>query len=310
LRASTARLLRIGSLALGALALLIVPATAHAWGPLAHLQFASDALAQLPQTTSPVRGLLAEFGHEFLYGSLAADIVVGKNLARWAHHCHNWATGFRVLRAARSAAEQAFAWGFLGHLAADTVAHNYYVPWKTVASFPARTHHAYWELRYDQRMDVRLSRVAGAVTQRRYRRHDALLRAELREGCVLPFTLSRGLFGSILATARTPRFQAFSRAALARHRRLPLEDELVSETGALAVDATVALLVDGERSRTVRSDATGRVPLRAAALLRRGLAAHRRRGDAHAVALETRESFRGAVNGALVLPRAAARLAA
>jgi hypothetical protein len=309
-KASSARLLRIGSLAVGALVLFIVPATAHAWGPLAHLQFATDALATLPRTASPVRGLLAEFGHEFLYGSLAADIVVGKNLARWAHHCHNWATGFRVLRAARSDAERAFGWGFLGHLAADTVAHNYFVPWKTVASFPARTRHAYWELRFDQRMDARLSRVARTVSDRRYRRHDALLRAELREGCVLPFTLSRGLFGSLLASARAPRFQAFSRAALARGRRLPLEDELVAETSALAVDAIVALLVEGERSRTVRSDATGRVPLRAAALLRRGLAAHRRRNDAHALALETRASFRGAVNGALVLPRAAARLAA
>src|SRR5215212_2860980 len=131
------RLLRVASLALVALVVLIVPATAHAWGPLAHLSFSAQALAELPATASPLRGVLGGLANEFLYGSLAADIVVGKNLARWAHHCHNWKTGFRVLAATRSHAERAFAWGFLAHLAADTVAHNYYVPWKTVTAFHA-----------------------------------------------------------------------------------------------------------------------------------------------------------------------------
>jgi zinc dependent phospholipase C len=306
----TVCLLRAGSLALAAVAILIVPATAHAWGPLAHLSFAGQALAQLPQTGSPLRSLLAAHPADFLYGSLAADIVVGKNLAAWVHHCHNWQTGFRVLRAARSHAARAFAWGFLGHLAADTVAHNYYVPWKKVSSFHApRTRHAYWELRYEQQMDPALTDVARAVTVRRLRRHDALLAAELREGCVLPFPLSRGLFGSMLASARAPRFQAFSRFALAPHRRLALEDDLVAETERLAVAAILDLLVDGEASRAARSDPTGTLPLGAARLLRRGLSRQRPAG-ARELVLETRAAFRHAVDGPLVLPAAAAKLAA
>jgi hypothetical protein len=307
----TARLLRLAPLALAGLAVLIVPATAHAWGPLAHLNFSAQALAQLPHTASPLRSLLAQYGNEFLYGSLAADIVVGKNLASWIHHCHNWQTGFRVLAAARGHAAHAFGWGFLGHLAADTVAHNYYVPFQKVASFHApRTRHAYWELRYDQRMDPRLSRVARTVTRRRYRGHDALLRAELSAGCVLPFALSRGLFSSLLASARAPRFQAFSRVALARHRSLPLDDELVAETERLAIEAILGLLVEGQRAAVCRVDPTGGLPLRVARLLRRRLAAHRTGSEAADVALETRASFRDAARGALVLPRRAARIAA
>jgi hypothetical protein len=314
---ASARQLRLASRVVGALgvagalALLIVPAAAHAWGPLAHLGFSAQALAELPATASPLRGLLAQFGNQFLYGSLAADIVVGKNLSAWVHHCHNWETGFRVLRAVRSQAERAFAWGFLGHLAADTVAHNYYVPWKKVSSFHApRSGHGYWELRYDQVMDPALSRVARAITTRDYRGHDALLAGELREGCVLPFPLSRGLFSSVLASARRPGFQAFSRVALARHRRLPLEEELVEETRQLAVAAMLDLLVHGERAAVVRADATGALPLRVSSLLRRRLARHPRPGDAQAVALESRASFRAALDGAIVLPRAAAKLVA
>jgi hypothetical protein len=306
------RLLRLASLALAGLAILIVPATAHAWGPLAHLSFSAQALEALPATASPLRGLLAGLANEFLYGSLAADIVVGKNLARWAHHAHNWKNGFRVLRAARSDAERAFSWGFLAHLAADTVAHNYYVPWKSVSSFHApRTGHGYWELRYEQRMDPALSEVARTVTHRTYRGHDALLRTELREGCVLPFGLSRRLFGSVLASARMPRFQRLSRIALAPHRFLPLEEELVEETRALAVGSIVELLVEGEDARCIRSDATGKKPLATARKLRHDLQRHARRdrAAAHAFAADVRENFRLAIDRSLVLPSSVHRLA-
>ena len=50
---------------------------------------------------------------------------------------------------------------FLAHLAADTVAHNYFVPYQTVVSFHrSRTRHAYWELRYEQgQLRARMARL-------------------------------------------------------------------------------------------------------------------------------------------------------
>ena len=136
--------------ALPALALLALlwPTDAQAWAPLAHLSFSAQALANLGPVQGGLRDLLYVHPNEFLYGSLAADIVVGKNMAKFVHHCHNWRVGFNVLHEARDRAQKAVAWGFLAHLAADTVAHNYYVPWKLVSSFgKLRTGHAYWELR-------------------------------------------------------------------------------------------------------------------------------------------------------------------
>jgi hypothetical protein len=85
----SARLLRVAlPLALGAvaLALLAVPSPALAWGPMAHLGFGVEALSRLASVPAPTRSLLSEFGNEFLYGSLAADIVVGKNLAPYVYH--------------------------------------------------------------------------------------------------------------------------------------------------------------------------------------------------------------------------------
>jgi hypothetical protein len=308
------RLVSLGSLALVALVLLVLPSEAQAWGPMAHLSFSAQALGHLGSVPAPTSSLLLQFTNEFLYGSLAADIVVGKNLARHAYHCHNWRVGFNVRRAARTGAEHAFALGFLSHLAADTIAHNYFVPYKTVASFHrSRTRHAYWELRYDQRMDRSLTSVARAVSGRACRGHDELLRRTLRGASVLPFSISRGLFGSVLASARNRRFQSISRLALAPHRQLPLEDDLLAETRRLAVEAIVGLLREGERCRAARADATGARNLRMATQLRKALR-RRHRGLppelARDVSVVTRESFRRGIDEALVVPPLLARLVA
>jgi hypothetical protein len=310
------RLLSLSSLALVALAILLLPSEARAWGPLAHLSFSTQALGSASVVQPSVRLLLQDFANEFLYGSLAADIVVGKNLARYLYHCHNWRVGFNVYRQARPGGEQAFALGFLAHLAADTVAHNYYVPFKTVSAFHRRNAgHAYWELRYDQRVDEAMVQLARHVCGRDFRYHDQLLRRTLAGASVMPFGFSRQLFGSLLASARLQGFQRLSRLALAAERNLSLEPDLVEETARLAVESILGMLNEGEGCRAATADATGTRNIRMAADLRRELARRAgsralSRADAHSVALETRDSFRRAIHGKLELPARLARLAA
>jgi len=308
------RLLVTLPLAALALALLFFPSDAQAWGPLAHLNFSAQALESIGSVQPSLRQLLQDCGNEFLYGSLAADIVVGKNMARYLYHCHNWRVGFNVFKHARAGGEQAVALGFLAHLAADTIAHNYFVPFKTVASYHKRnTQHAYWELRYDQRMDRSLSRVAREVTTRVYRNHDDYLERMLYGSSVIPFGVSKQLFRSLLMAARVGRFNQVSRLALARERNLVLEPDLVVDTNQLAVEAIVGMLSEGERSMAARADATGARNIRIAQDLRKQLKERTQRKrihprDAHEIADETRESFRRAIQGKLVLPPSLARL--
>jgi hypothetical protein len=311
------RLLLVAPLAIVALVILAVPSEAQAWGPLAHLNFSAQTLANLGAVQPSLRGLLQDFANDFLYGSLAADIVVGKNMARYVYHCHNWRVGFNVFKQARPGAEQAFSLGFLSHLAADTVAHNYFVPYKTVASFhKANTRHAYWELRFDQRMDHTLSALARRVSTRAVRRgHDRFLDRTLEGASVIPFGVSKQLFRSLLASARVGRFQHVSRSVLAPERKLVLEPDLVDETTVLAVRAILGMLNEGERSEAARADATGGRNIRLASDLRKQLKAHTARHlilprEAHEIALETRDSFRKAISGKLILPRSLGKLAA
>jgi hypothetical protein len=303
-------------LAAGALAVLLVPTDAQAWGPLAHLNFSAQALGNLSVLGLDVQGLLQGHGNDFLYGSLAADIVVGKNLSKYLHHCHNWKVGFDLYELTRSGAEKAFALGFLAHLAADTVAHNYFVPYKTVTSFGRLgTGHGYWELRYDQKVDPEMWRLARRVSTRAIREHDDLLQRALHSSSRLPFNVSRQLFGSLLASARIRRFQHVSRMALARERRLLLEPDLVAEVNLLSTGAILGLLADGQGCRAARADATGERNLKMATLIRKQLADRVRRkvltrAEAHEIALETRAPFRAAIQGKLVLPPNVAALAA
>lgn len=287
-----------------AVAVLLWPRDALAWGPLAHLSFTSGALEQLSALSPALRVLLAHFSSEFLYGSLAADIIVGKNLARYAVHCHNWTVGFQVLERSRSDGQRAFSLGFLAHLAADTVAHNYYVPYKTVEGFRVRANgHAYWEIRYDQRLPADLWKLARHVSQAEYREHDDHLQECLADSYVIPFSISKRMFGSILLAARLRRWQRMSEV-IAGERDLMLQEEEVRECQKLAVGQIVGMLKDGADAQCTHADPTGGRNLHMATQLRSTLRERKDlpARDAEQIVRKARPAFREAIHGRLNLP--------
>jgi hypothetical protein len=284
------------------------PRDAHAWGPLAHLEFSRGALDSLSMVPAAMRMLLTKCQSEFLYGSLAADIIVGKNLARYAVHCHNWKVGWSVFDQARGEPQQAFALGFLSHLAADTVAHNYYVPYKTVEGFPARgTGHAYWEIRYDQKLDPELWQVARRITTAEFRRHDEFLEEALVGSYVVPFGVSKRMFNQLLLAAKMKRWQSMSAVVAKDSGELPLTDDEVQLTRRIAVEQIVGMLAHGDSARATTADPTGGRNLHMAVQLRQQLREASRKdqlhpGDAAEVLRRTRPAFLDAIHGKLVLP--------
>lgn len=297
----------MGKLALVVLAGVVFflwPNDAYAWGPLAHLHFSQGALADLSAYSPALRFILTRFASEFLYGSLAADIIVGKNLARYEVHCHNWSVGFRVLDKAKGDAQKAFSLGFLSHLAVDTIAHNYYVPYKTVQGFKARASgHAYWELRYDQRLPKDLWQVARHVSQKHYRGHDEHLADCLSQSYVVPFTLSKSLFGGLLLGARLKKWQRMTEV-IAGERDLFLGDEEVNECRRLAVGNIQDMLRQADQAMCVQADPTGERNLHMANLYRRQL---KERTDLsekmqNQVVVKSRHAFRSAIYGRLQMP--------
>jgi hypothetical protein len=296
----------IASLGVGMLAAAIVlwPSHAYAWGPLAHIDFARSALEDLAGVPEAVSLLLTKCTSEYLYGALAADIIVGKNLAPYGSHAHNWKTGFRVLERAETDAQRAFAYGYLAHLAVDTIAHNYYVPYKIAVSYGRpRTGHGYWEMRYDQKLPKDLWQVARKVTQRAQRRHDHFLKDALVGAYVLPFSVSRRFFETLLLSARLKKWQSMSRL-VAAERKLPIDADEVEEMKILAVGQIHDLLAHGEHARCTKADPAGLRNIRLAHDLRKRLKAAGSEGhvpEAQTL-VEVRDAFRHAIHGPLKLP--------
>jgi hypothetical protein len=111
-----------------AVSIFCAPALAHAWGGGIHLQVGLDVLENLALLPAGISAILAAHPRDYLYGCITADIIVGKKYTRYLLNCHRWNIGEKVLQAATTDSERACAYGYLSHLAADSIAHNYFIP--------------------------------------------------------------------------------------------------------------------------------------------------------------------------------------
>ncbi|HEU4565362.1 MAG TPA: zinc dependent phospholipase C family protein [Gemmatimonadaceae bacterium] len=151
----------------------LLPSTAWAWTPGTHIFLGEAVLGALAQLPHHVAELLRAFPYDFLYGSIAADTSIAKKYAPVGRHCHSWAVGLEILDRARDEPLRSFALGYLSHLAADTVAHNYFVPrYLIIASRTSGLGHSYWESRFETHLGAGYSRRAREVILRDHTRSD------------------------------------------------------------------------------------------------------------------------------------------
>ena len=302
---------RLAGYALYALVVtLLWPSDALAWGPAAHVDYGLEVLKNIAILSPFLRGLLGPHADDYLYGCCAADIVVGKNFAKELHHCHNWQVALRMLESCEDDRQRALTFGFLTHLSADIVAHNFFVPYKSVEAFRARTaKHSYWELRWDREVLARpgVWDTFRRITRRKFPEHDAFLGEQLRSGSRLfSFGTSRKIFSSYMLLTRLERWQRMV-AGVARRSPLRLDPAEVKEFRTLSVNAIFGFLIDQDDSRTVTVDASGARSLRVARDLRGELRGFWKDGGVKderwpALAHDLRGRFRDGLYGRLEVP--------
>jgi hypothetical protein len=122
------------------------------WGPGNHLVFAQRVYrARRRLVPGATARLLREQRAAYLYGNIAADIINFKGYGGHYNHCHRWTIVAEMQRHGTTPAEQAFCLGYLSHLAADTIAHNHFVPYHLARYARAKgLGHLYWEMRADR----------------------------------------------------------------------------------------------------------------------------------------------------------------
>ncbi len=253
-----------------AIAALLVPTDAIAWGGGIHMQLGVQVLANSELLSGDLAALLAAHPKDFLYGCLAPDITVGKKYTHYLLNCHRWGIGKTLLKEARTDHQRACAYGYLCHLAADTVAHNYFVPYKIIRSFAAITmKHAYWEMRFEEFVEKDIWRKAHAVCRAEQSGNDALLRSVLTT-TLFSFGTNKRIFNSIMVMARMDRLQKIMQT-LSSKSQYQLSEADRDEYMQLSVEAILDFLHNPEDSKFLRVDPTGEKALAAADRIRRSL---------------------------------------
>ena len=253
------------------LILLAIPANALAWGAGVHLSLGSCILAAPYQLPAALQALLAAQPLAFLYGCVAADITLGKKFTHYLEHCHNWSVGRQILEQAREEgpAAEACAYGYLAHLAADTIAHNYFVPLKLSMTFNTILHnHAYWEIRAENGISDDIWELAQQLSRRDNRDLDQML-SRIISKTIFSFRTNKQLFNSMMLVSRLQRWHKVLRT-VASHSKWALDSTEHSEYLLLAVEAINGILGD-DNSPYWNADPTGDRALTAAKLIRKNM---------------------------------------
>jgi hypothetical protein len=215
-----------------------------------------------------IAALLGAFPYDFLYGSIAADTSIAKKYAPAGRHCHAWHVGQEIFDRAHDEPLRAFALGYLAHLAADVVAHNYYVPRQLAAtSSTAALGHSYWESRFETHLGERHARRAREVILLDHTRSDAHLDRILSPTIFSTHT-NRRIFRGMVYVTDTESWQRIYRVASEKSRwDLPEDDVAAYVTR--SYDFIMDFLVRLESSEPYTFDPSGDEPLRLAKRIRR-----------------------------------------
>ena len=260
-------IIRVLAVALGWM--LISPADLWAWGPGTHVALGEGILSALHLIPPAVAELIRRYPIHFLYGSVAADISFAKKYVPEGRHCHAWPVGMEILAEAPTEPLRATGYGYLCHLAADTIAHNFFVPRKLVRTNTTKAFgHTYWEMRMDAHVGEQyVSRARRIVMDYDHGAADALF-DQVLSSTLFSFQTNRRIFRGMVRFHGNDHWKKAFDQVLKRSR-FDLPDDLVQTYLALSFDYVVDFLNQSGASEAVSLDPTGEVHLRLAKKLRR-----------------------------------------
>jgi hypothetical protein len=260
------RLLLWSAMALVVIALL--PAPAYAWTPGTHIFLGDAVLRSLEILPAAVAALLRANPLDFLYGSIAADTSIAKKYAPAGRHCHSWAVGLEILERADDEPLRAFGLGYLAHLAADAVAHNYFVPrYLVLASKTSGLGHSYWESRFETHLGERFSRRARELIMLDHGRSDDHL-DRILSPTIFSTSTNRRIFRGMVYVTDTESWQRIFQIA-ADASRWDLPDPEIARYVARSYDYVMDLLARMDDAEVRSLDPAGDAALRAAVQVRR-----------------------------------------
>ena len=182
---------------------LFIPSLAHAWGPLTHVYLGYQVLdmgaALIP---AGIYGILKKYKNDFLYGNLSADIILGKRFQIQEKNSHTWEIAWKLFKTAKTERQKAFAYGYLTHLCADTVAHN-------LDSMTVPFKHPMLEIKSESIIDKKYRQMIKKLDKSMQKRNDLFLENTL-ESVFFSFKTNKRIFKGFLALSRLPNYTPVS----------------------------------------------------------------------------------------------------
>ncbi len=237
--------------------LLVTPDRLLAFGPATHVFLGEHLLSSLYLLPAALSDLLRAYPLSFLYGSVAADISFAKKYVPAGRHSHYWHVGEEILAGARNDRLRAAGYGYLCHLAADTIAHNYFVPRQLMLTSSTKAlGHSYWE----HRLDVELGegytgRAREVVVDYDHGEADNLFDSVL-SGTIFSFETNRRIFRGMVRFQDNERWQnVFGR--LLERSRWDLQSGDVEDYLSRSFDSMVDYLLRRRASHAAARDPIG-----------------------------------------------------
>jgi len=278
----------LGAFCVAALLIAATPHAAYAWTPGTHIFLGEAVMRSLPLLPQAIAELIGAFPYDFLYGSIAADTSIAKKYAAAGRHCHSWNVGLEIYTDARAPRMRAFGLGYLAHLAADAVAHNYFVPHQlAITSTTTALGHSYWESRFDTHIGERYSRRAREVILLDHTASDEHL-DRILSPTIFSTPTNRRIFRGMVYVADTESWQRIFHL-VSEKSRWDLDEEDVSLYMSRSYDFIIDLLNRFDAADPYALDPAGITALREAKKVRR--ATLRRGGNEEEIADQARNHF-------------------
>ncbi len=234
------------------LGFILVPSQVFAWGPLTHVYLGTE-LFSLAASILPagLYELLRRHREDYLYGNLMADIIIGKTLLPYDKNSHTWDMAFELMDAAHTNQQKAFVYGYISHLAADTVAHE------KLTDKRRHVGHTVFELKSDSLVGRKYWSRAVSIDRKVQRRNDRFLESTLESPFLSVKTNKRIYKGMVMLTCLTP-----NRMSDFIDRNLFISDlpnsGRIKRLHALSLERMLDVLLKGECSKVIGKDPVAR----------------------------------------------------
>ena len=201
---------------------------------MTHVYLGNELLACASVLPAGIAALIKKHRQDFLYGNIMADMILGKKYLPDDKSSHSWDVGLKMLEQAKTWPERSFAYGYLAHLAADTVAHE------TLTDDMGNVGHTWTELKADSIINKTYWLQTMMMSRKVRKRSDLLLENSLDSYLFSPRTNKR-IYKSMVVLS-----------FLNKKRRRGVDRQLIHELHEESVSRMLDLLQHGTESSVLR----------------------------------------------------------